>query len=74
MVRNHVEEKREKASMVINFQTKIILSFMVIIFLAMLPISVEFKKSLGPRKWLQKSDTYNENEGKKVSLITFNAP
>jgi len=48
MLRNHTEEKRGKARMVINYKNlMIILSLMTIIFLIKLSFLAEFKEPLG---------------------------
>ena len=53
MVRNHIEEKRGKARIVINYKNLMItLSLMVTIFLTKQSFLTEFKELLGSRKWI----------------------
>jgi len=72
MVRNHVEEKRQKARMVINYKKNltIILSLMAIIFLIKEFFLIEFKEHLGCKSgyWKIKMDE------ESIPVTAFSAP
>ena len=70
MVRNHAEEKRGKARMVINYKKNLttILSLMAITFPIKLSFLIEFKQPLGSQKWIAKVDIGKSRWMKKAFL------